>query len=231
MPLIYNDPVVLVGGGPLDPKIFAFVAARAGFFVAADGGGDALLANGVIPDAVIGDMDSLSDAARGAIPSDRIHLVEEQDSTDFDKALRGIDAPLIYAVGFSGARLDHELASLHVLIRYPDKPVMLIGAEDVTVHLPARIVLNLPLGLRVSLFPLDAVTVGMEGLKWSFDALALHPARKIGTSNEVAAPGVVLTSDSPGALLIVPKEALDAVVFALAHADFHSPHSDASAKT
>lgn len=231
MPLIYNDPVVLVGGGPLEAEIFSLVRGRAKYFVAADGGGDALLAEGVIPDAVIGDMDSLSDAARAAIPEDRIHEVLEQDSTDFEKALRGVRAPLIYAVGFTGARLDHELAALHALVLYEDRPVVLVGAEDVTVHLPARIALRLPVGMRVSLFPMDAVTVGMAGLRWSFEALALHPARKIGTSNEVGEPDVVVTSEGPGALLIVPLEALGAVMDGLVGADFHSPRGHASAKT
>jgi len=230
MPLIYKDPVVLVGGAPLAADIFDLVSARATFFVAADGGGDALLANGVIPDAVFGDMDSLSEAAKAAIPADRIHLVTEQDSTDFDKALRGIVAPLILAVGFAGARLDHELAALHGLVRFADWPVVLVGTEDVTVHLPAHMALHLPVGLRLSLFPLDEVTVGMAGLVWSFDALNLHPARQIGTSNEVSRPDVVLTSDGPGALLIVPLEAMDAVIAGLAVADFHSPHRRGSVK-
>lgn len=222
MSLKFLDSVVLVGGGPLEADVFALVQDRAVFFVAADGGADALLAHGVIPDAVIGDMDSLSEAGRAAIPAERLHEVAEQDSTDFDKAVRGTCAPLIYAVGFTGARLDHELAALHVLVRYGDRPVVLVGEVDVTVHLPARIALDLPRGLRVSLFPLDGVTVGMEGLRWSFDALALHPMRKIGTSNEVGEGPVMLTSDGPGALLIVPRAALDAVVAGLAGADLHS---------
>ncbi|GAB5445193.1 MAG: thiamine diphosphokinase [Gymnodinialimonas sp.] len=206
---------------PVD--VFDLVRDQADIFVAADGGADALLANGVIPDAVIGDMDSLSEAGRAAIPAERLFEVAEQDSTDFDKAVRGIDAPLIYAVGFTGARLDHELAALHVLARYHDRAVVLVGEQDVTVHLPARLALDLPPGLRVSLFPLDAVTAGMAGLRWSFEALALHPLRKIGTSNEASGGAVVLTSDKPGALLILPRGALDALVAGMSGADFHSP--------
>lgn len=226
MSLKYRDSVVLSGGGGLAADVFNLVQDRAEIFVAADGGADALLGFGVIPDAVIGDMDSLSEAGRAAIAEDRIFEVSEQDSTDFDKALRLTDAPLVYAVGFTGGRLDHELAALHVLLRYANRLVVLVGDEDVTVHLPARIALDLPVGTRVSLFPLDAVTVGMVGLRWSLEALALHPRHKIGTSNEVGEDGpgapVVLTSDAPGALLILPKEALDALVAGFREADLHS---------
>lgn len=221
--LKFNGPVGLIGGGQIDATAFEIVRSRAKNLVAADGGGDAILAQGLIPIAVIGDMDSLSDAARGKIPSDRIHAIAEQDTTDFDKALRSIAAPLILAAGFSGARLDHELAALHVLVRYHDRPVILIGAVDVTLHLPARIALQLPPGLRLSLFPLDAVRVRAEGLVWSFEALDLHPARRIGTSNAVRDGRVQLSTDRPGMLLILPRDALDSVIAALAQADFHSP--------
>lgn len=225
MPLKYKDSIVLVGGAPVAEADFDLVRKRAGICVAADGGADALLRFGVIPDAVIGDLDSLSEAGRAAIPPDRVFEISEQDSTDFEKALRHIDAPLVYALGFTGARLDHGLATLHVLSRFSDRPVLLLGEEDVTVHLPTRIVLNLDPGLRLSLFPLDAVTVGMSGLRWSFEALALHPLHKIGTSNEVIAPRVELTSDAPGVMLIVPRGALAAVEDALLRADLHSPQT------
>ncbi|WP_341860713.1 thiamine diphosphokinase [Gymnodinialimonas sp. 57CJ19] len=235
MSLKYKDSVVLVGGGDLAADVFNLVQDRAKVFVAADGGADALLGFGVIPDAVIGDMDSLSEAGRAAIPEDRIFEVSEQESTDFDKALRLSEAPLVYAIGFTGGRQDHELAALHVLLRYANRLVVLVGDEDVTVHLPACIALNLPVGMRVSVFPMGPVTVGMAGLRWSFEALALHPMHKIGTSNEVAEIGagapVVLTSDAPGALLILPKEALDALVTGMREADLHSLQPEGSVKT
>ncbi len=222
--LDFNEPLALVGGSPIDATTFDLVRERTNFFVAADGGADALLANGLIPHAVIGDMDSLSDAARAVIPARHLHRIEEQDSTDFDKTLRSVTAPLILAVGFSGARLDHELAALNVLVRYPDRAVILIGAEDITLHVPAKMVLlRLAPGTRLSLFPMDGVRVRAQGLKWSFDALDLHPARKIGTSNAVRDPDVRLATDRPGLLLILPREALGAAITALAGADFHSP--------
>lgn len=221
--LEYNDTVILAGAGPIDDATYELAAARGNIFIAADGGGDALVARGVIPQAVIGDMDSLSATALAAIGADKIVQLTEQDSTDFDKALRSVSAPLILAIGFTGARLDHELAALHVLVRYADRPVILLGEEDVTVHVPYTIVLNLTPGTRLSLFPMDGVTASMEGLRWSFEALALHPARKIGTSNEVAAPQVTLGTDGPGLLLIVPHAGLDAVIAALRDVGFPSP--------
>ncbi|MEJ6389370.1 thiamine diphosphokinase [Gymnodinialimonas ulvae] len=221
--LKYNAPVALVGGGVADETAFELSQKRAKFFVGVDGGGDEILRRGTVPDAVIGDMDSFSEAGRAAIPPARLIDVSEQDSTDFEKALTRIDAPLILATGFSGARLDHELAVLHGLVRFPQQRVIVIGASDLIVHLPARLSIDLAAGTRVSLFPFDAVRLGLSGLEWSFEAIDLHPARRIGTSNRAAGGVVEMQADRPGCLLILPREKLDLVIGALAHADFHSP--------
>ncbi len=220
--LKFNDTIALVGGGLVEDSAFELAKSRAKSFLAADSGGDEILRRGAPLEAVIGDLDSLSAAAREAIPPQRLIHVAEQDSTDFEKALARIDAPLILAVGFTGVRLDHELAALHGVVRFPGKRVVLIGGEDIIVHLPARLRLSLPAQTRVSLFPLDSVTLGLDGLEWSFDAIELHPARRIGTSNRAIGGRIDLRSDQPGCLLILPVSALDALTEGLASADFHS---------
>ncbi len=221
--LNFNAPVALVGGGDVGDAAFELSQNRVKFYVGVDGGGDEILARGTDPAAVIGDLDSFSANGRAAIPPDRLIHVDEQDSTDFEKAMRHITAPLILALGFTGARLDHELAALHGLVRFPQKPVILIGGKDIVLHLPARLSLDLPAATRVSLFPFDAVTVGIEGLEWSFEALDLHPARKIGTSNRATGGPVTLRASGPGCLLILPVDTLDVAIAALGEADFHSP--------
>ncbi|HLQ20104.1 MAG TPA: thiamine pyrophosphokinase, partial [Tabrizicola sp.] len=58
-------------------------SSRAPLVVAADSGADRLLRFGQLPEAVIGDMDSISDRARMQIPPERQYLVAEQVTTDF----------------------------------------------------------------------------------------------------------------------------------------------------
>ena len=82
--------------------------------VGADGGGERLLAAGIEPDAVVGDLDSLSAAAQKQL-SDRLVRDTGPDSSDLEKAVawawaRGADD--IVVVGWSGSRLDHTLAAL-----------------------------------------------------------------------------------------------------------------------
>lgn len=209
--------MLLVGGGPAGAAGLRLLARIAPCVVAADGGARAALAAGLLPEAVIGDLDSLDAASRAAIAPERIHLVAEQDSTDFDKALRSISAPVVLGAGFLGARRDHELACLNALVRHADRPCVLVGRSEVILHLPP--VLDLPLGAgdAVSLFPLRAVTGRSRGLHWPIDGLAFAPDGRIGTSNRATGP-VHLAMDGPGMLAILPRRVLRPLVAALGRA-------------
>ncbi|WP_251374067.1 thiamine diphosphokinase [Ponticoccus alexandrii] len=185
--------------------------------VAADGGTEAVLAAGRTPDAVIGDMDSLRPEIRARIPAHVLHEISEQDSTDFDKGLRSIAAPLILGHGFLGKRLDHQLAAMIVLVRRAAQRCVLVGAEDVVCLCPPRLALDLPAGERVSLFPMGPVRGRSEGVRWPIDGLDFSPAVQGGTSNEALGP-VTLTLEAPLMLLILPIDCLDALLAGLERA-------------
>lgn len=210
--------VTLVGGGHVDPAALARAVALAPVVVAADGGADAALAAGFDPAAVIGDFDSLGAEARRAIPPDRLHHVGEQDSTDFEKALSRIRAPLVVGVGFMGPRLDHMLAVWHGLMRWPDRSCLLVGAAQVAFLCPPRLQLATDPGQVVSVFPLVPVAARSEGLHWPLDGLDLAPGRVIGTSNRATGEVVSIGADLPGLLVMLPLASLEGAVRALSPA-------------
>lgn len=211
-----STPVTLVGGSGADRAVLAQALAFAPALVAADGGADHALAAGYAPQAVIGDMDSISGAARARIDPARFHPVTEQDSTDFDKCLRSIHAPFVIAVGFDGNRMDHALAAFNTLARHPAQACILLGTHDAVFLAPAR-PLNLALdpGTRLSLFPMGPVRGQGAGLRWPIEGIDFAPGGRIGTSNEVAAHPVRLHFNAARMLVIVPATALAAVVSAL----------------
>jgi thiamine pyrophosphokinase len=208
-------PVTLVGGAPLDRAVLDESMALAPRLVAADSGAAALLAAGHLPEAVFGDMDSLAPADAARLEG-RVRRIAEQDSTDFDKALRHIRAPLVLAVGFTGARLDHELAVYNVLVRARPGAAVVVGSHDIAFHAPARLRLDLPAGARLSLFPLAPVTGRSEGLEWPIGGIAFAPDGRVGTSNRATGP-VALALDGPGMLAILPRAHLGAVTAALSN--------------
>lgn len=214
--------ITLVGGAPVSQQLFRLALQRAGRVVAADGGADRCLAHGVTPEAVIGDMDSISDHARAVLGPDRMFPVPEQETTDFDKALRSVQAGFVLAIGFMGARVDHGLAVFNTLVQSPAR-VVLLGARDIVFHAPTDLALDLRRGDRFSLFPLATVTGESRGLDWPLDGLTFAPGGRIGTSNRVSSGPVRLSLSGPGMLCILPRGRLDQVLAALtARADTRS---------
>lgn len=176
--------------------------------VCADGGADTALSAGLTVEAVIGDMDSASAAAKTAYGA-VLHPIAEQNSTDFDKCLRNIEAPAILGVGFLGDRVDHTLAVLHVLQKYR-RPIVLLGADDLVFMVPDQVRFDAVLGQRVSLMPVTDSIVTSRGLKWEVTDAPMSMRDFIGSSNEATAQ-VVEVRATPGMAVIMPPEALGSV--------------------
>ena len=208
-----EGPVTLIGGASPNPPDIQEALALAPLAVAADGGADTALRHAIPLAAVIGDMDSLSPEAARAYRG-RLHPVEEQITTDFDKALTRIEAPAVIAVGFTGGRLDHELAALHSLVLRAERPCFLLGPETLAFHAPPALDLALAPDTTVSLFPFAPLRMRSTGLRWPTDALLFAPDRRIGTSNEAAGP-VSLVPSGPGMLVILPRATLPLALPAL----------------
>ncbi|HMO09124.1 MAG TPA: thiamine diphosphokinase [Paracoccaceae bacterium] len=208
--------VTLVAGGPVAARDLAAALALAPVAVAADGGADRLLRAGHMPAAVIGDLDSIGAAARSAVPPDRLHEVAEQETTDFDKALRSINAPFVLTLGVLGGRMDHALAAMTVLAgRVSGPPCIALSRQDAAFAAPPRLRLDLRAGDRLSLWPMARLTGTSRGLDWPIDGLVMEPAGRIGTSNRVSRGPVELAFDGPGMLVILPRARLRAALAAL----------------
>ena len=190
-PLIhYDQPVVMLGGGDFDDRLYLELAAGMPV-IAADSGGDHALAHGVAPEWVIGDMDSISPDARDAAMR---HLhISDQFSTDFEKLLACVHAPQIFAFGFLGKRMDHSLASLHALAKArADMAMVLVDRHDAVVFCRQQFNANLPAGTRLSIWPLQRQSFqNSQGLVWPLDNLLIEAGGVLGTSNQVAAPNNV----------------------------------------
>lgn len=204
-----KTPITLVGGGSVEGSLLAQAVSYGATVVAADGGVHRAQDLGIAVDHVIGDMDSVD---LSKVDGPQMHPISEQFSTDLDKCLRSCDAPYFIGVGFLGGRLDHQLAACHSLLEAFEKQVVLVGEEDLCFLAPFSLSLDLPIGTRVSLFPMGEVSGNSTGLKWPIHAYQFSPALMIGTSNETDAEQVELTFDRRRMLVILPVEFLGDVI-------------------
>jgi thiamine pyrophosphokinase len=211
--LQYATPVVLAGGGDIQIDVVLRLCKAGWPVIAADGGADLLSGAGVVPDAVVGDLDSITDIKRYQSTTQLIE-VSEQDTTDFEKCLYTVAAPLYVATGFTGSRLDHTLASMHVLHRYVDSHrVLLAAGDDVCFAHRGDLSIAASEGTRFSVFPLTASGFSeSEGLLYPLDGLKLASGGLIGTSNSVVAECVSLRSKRGVYCVIMPVQQLDALV-------------------
>ena len=209
----FQSGVTLAGAGPFDAEDLRAARVLAPHVVAADGGADRLAGFGAVPEYIIGDMDSLDgEAPEGT----RVLAVPEQDSTDFGKCLARVTAPVIVGIGFLGGRLDHTLAALSVLLQYADRRVVLLGEEDIAFVAPPGWAVTVEVGARVSFFPLVPCRgMSSTGLRWPIEGLEMRAGGQIGTSNEAVDARISASFAPPGAVTILPKRYLGAVVESL----------------
>ena len=188
----FSDPVTLIGGGELCLDALAMSRTLAPQLVAADGGANHFSECMDELSAVIGDLDSLErpELWRRELKEKLVEIVE-QDTTDFEKCLYSVEAPYFLAVGFLGGRHDHSLAATHILLKRSHQRVVLLNRQEVLFLMPRHWRISLPLGSRVSLFPLkESIAEISRGLRWPIDGLTMEAGAQIGTSNEVASPVV-----------------------------------------
>jgi len=189
-------------------------AAEGELIIGADGGAAQALAWGLVPDLVIGDLDSLSEPDRAKLVQAGCRFLvhpRSKDETDLELALTQAiveGARQITILGALGGRLDHTLANLLLL----SLPVL----EGVAVRIvagvqEARLVrsgesvcLHGQPGDLVSLLPIGGEVRGVTtvGLAWPLQAETLLLGFTRGISNEMTSREACIQIEQ-GYLLLV----------------------------
>lgn len=211
-----TEAAVVIGGAPPSAGAWADIA-DGSFVIAADSGLDHCLAAGVVPDLVIGDMDSVSAPALSAAERAGLEIVRldpDKDATDTALALaeaRRRGATAITVLSGGGDRLDHVLATVLALADPTLARCRLrarIGhARLAVLHGPATADIEIECGTTFSVLPLagPAEGVAVTGARWPLDGVTLPASTTWGVSN--VATGAVHVSVREGVLAtIVPLE-------------------------
>ena len=209
----FTEPVSIIGGGDFNPEMLCLSLKIGKDLIAVDGGLNHLTLGKHFPKWIIGDLDSAQNTQLWVDKGSKLGHFTEQDSTDFEKCLYSIEAPLYLANGFLGLRTDHTLASCSLLVKRRDKNIILLGKTDLIIHLNKSLSLELDVGTRLSLFPLQTVLgLSSVGLKHNISGISFSPDSMIGTSNEVSSSKVQIRVQNPGMLLILPVYCFSKVI-------------------
>lgn len=157
--------------------------------ICADSGYDNALLCGVVPDVIIGDMDSVKNRLPAGVK--QIKLKCEKDDTDTQACidyLADIGCEEIVLFGALGGRTDHEMANIMLCIYALKKGIKLIikSAETEVFAVVGNAVIKGNRGDWLSLIPVlgDAEGVSLSGLKYTLENAKMEAGKTMGISNE-----------------------------------------------
>ncbi len=148
---------------------------RASRIICCDGSAENLVKAGYTPDAIVGDMDSLSEDLKKRF-SDRLFPDESQDTNDLTKAVmwcQKMNYRDIIILGGTGKREDHTLGNISLLAEYAEN-VNIRMITDTGTFIPFLQSCNVPSfkGQQVSIFSIDPATeISSTGLKYPLNRL------------------------------------------------------------
>lgn len=198
--------LIIANGHPPGRALARRSAAGADLVICADGGANHALRLGIRPDAIVGDLDSMTRATarkfRG-VPTIRIR---EQESTDLEKAVRYAlrrGCREIDVLGATGRRIDHTAGNLGCFARFSGRCVLaFIDADGTLTAVRRRATLKTRRGEEISLIPVGRCSgVTTKNLLYGLRSAALELGVREGTSNRSTA-STVTVSVKRGTLLL-----------------------------
>jgi thiamine pyrophosphokinase len=189
--------LIFVNGELSDPGATRLLVQGEDVIIAADGGARHALALGVIPDAVIGDFDSLTPAELSVFSDMGIHLLRyptAKDETDLELALahafKAGHRPIII-IGAYGGRLDQTLGNLALLAdpEYIGVDLRLDDGKTEAFFITSQATVHGKAGDTVSLIPWGKSAEGVttDGLVYPLNQETLLPYRTRSISNQMLA--------------------------------------------
>lgn len=199
------DAVILANGEyPTSPLPLQLLH-EAPYVVCCDGGADAYIAQGRVPDVIIGDGDSLSEENRRHYAS-LIHYNPDQETNDQTKAVQFLMAQgkrRIAILGATGKREDHTIGNISLIMEYARMGAEIRMYTDYGVFIPCKDTCTFPCqaGQQVSIFSFTARQLKSEGLRYPiYDFTSWWQ----GTLNECTASTFTIEAEGEYLVFITP---------------------------
>jgi|TARA_B110000263_G_scaffold158902_1_gene138069 thiamine pyrophosphokinase len=181
--------VVFANGEPPTKSTIEEFSQGADLIIAADGGANNALSVDLIPNFIIGDMDSITDSTRSSIEKTRILIDKNPEKTDLEKTIEAClskGATLIDVLCAGGGRADHALANLSILTRFGREARIRIIDDFFEIELVNyKLHLKEPLGTVISLVALGrCLGITTSGLRWNLNEATFEFSTQ-GIHNEI----------------------------------------------
>ena len=178
------------------------------YLVCCDGAAKKCIENGYIPDAIVGDMDSLDEDFKSRYKS-IIHQSDCQETNDLTKAVEFVisNSPSeIVILGATGKREDHTLGNISLLMEYHLKhniPIKMYSDYGLFIPLTSTSTLECRKNSQVSIFALTPQSkLESKGLKYPIDNVKFDSWWK-GTLNESLTDSFTISFNSGRIIIFI----------------------------
>jgi thiamine pyrophosphokinase len=172
---VTDKTVILADGSYPVHEIPLYYLKNADRIICCDGSAGILIANGFIPEAIVGDLDSLDEQIALRFP-ERLFRDEEQKTNDLTKSVKWCierDYNNLVILGATGKREDHTIGNISLLADYVKKVYVMMVTDTgiITPHLKSSILASFP-GQQVSIFSIDPETeITSTGLRYKLEKM------------------------------------------------------------
>lgn len=180
-------------------------------FIALDGAASWLLHQGISPDLVIGDMDSIPEKELLRLPFIKSF---DQETNDLEKALsycEDLGLKDISLLGAFGLRADHFLTNMAILARFSHLNIAMIDDQQIAFICPLnqKIDFSLPKGSYISLFPLNEKVgpIWTTGVDYPLKGETLSINGRLGTLNRINEEDASISCAAGSLLVLAPWQA------------------------
>lgn len=182
--------IILANGKPPVKSIITFFQKK-GYdkLICADGGANSALKFNLVPDVIIGDLDSISSAAFNEFRSyTKIIRLKRQNDTDVEKCLKyAIKNKFNEALlmGATGNRLDHTFCNLGIVLKFfPQIKISLIAENSFLISATGNTEIKTLPGETISIYGISSKTrITSTGLKYELQNTSLPFGQRESTSN------------------------------------------------
>ena len=176
------------------------------FYIGIEDGAYEIIKHGYKLDVAIGDFDTTTHYDEiCAKASNLIKYPKEKDEIDLELALMYIlnNYPdhEIYIYNATQGRIDHELITIKLLVKYSNLNIHLINDSEEVIYLTNDYTISTP-NIRFSLIPFSNCSLEISGAKYNLSKTDLSIVDNFTSSNQTSSEGAVIKIYNGGIILI-----------------------------
>lgn len=208
--------LVVLNGDVIDLEKLKQIGKKSDFILCADGGVRHIIRAGLVPDLVIGDLDSIYKEYLDLLMEKNIPIEKfpvKKDKTDSELCIEYMinkGARYITIVGAIGSRIDHTLANIFLLDKINENGISgeIVNRYNTIYLVTEEMKLLNKEGYFVSVVPISSqgATVTLRGFEYNLDRVRIDFASTHGVSNKIILKEGYIKVHEGKCLIVISKD-------------------------